>query len=96
MGTQNLQEYRLAVAGNGDKGNEGQRQETNIQDEPRSPLSHAIAGKIWIQQHYHMPGTVCNGEEETITHMLQCQILTNPEWKGTSKLHSKMRGLKEE
>ena len=21
---------------------------------------------------------VCNGEEETITHMLQCQILTNP------------------
>jgi hypothetical protein len=24
---------------------------------------------------------VCNCEEETITHMLQCQILTNPEWK---------------
>ena len=24
---------------------------------------------------------ICNRKEETITHMLQCQILTNPEWK---------------
>ena len=24
---------------------------------------------------------ICNRKEETITHMLQCQIITNPEWK---------------
>ena len=63
MGTRNLREYRLAVTGNGYKGNEGQRQETDIQNDPRSSSSYATTGKIWVQRHYHMPGMQMRGRD---------------------------------
>ena len=37
---------------------------------------------------------VCKSEEETITHMLRCQILTNPEWTRDIQTALKTRGRK--
>ena len=36
---------------------------------------------------------ICNRKEETITHMLQCQILTNPEWKRDLQTALKTAGV---
>jgi hypothetical protein len=48
-------------------------------------MSHGALPVMRQQERFGYSDTttcpVCKSEEETITHMLRCQILTNPEWK---------------
>ena len=48
-------------------------------------MSHGALPVMRQQERFGYSDTttcpVCKGEEETTTHMLRCQILTNPEWK---------------
>ena len=48
-------------------------------------MSHGALPVMRQQERFGYSDTttcpVCNYKEETITHMLRCQILTNPEWK---------------
>ena len=52
--------------GSGYKGNEGQQQETDIQDEPWSSPSYATTGTIWVHQYYHIPGMQKRGRDHNV------------------------------
>jgi hypothetical protein len=60
-------------------------------------MSHSALPVMRQQERFGYSDTttcpVCKCEEETITHMLQCQILTNPEWKRDLKTALKNAGV---
>ena len=55
-------------------------------------MSDAPTKEIQIHHNYHTY-PVCNEEEETIMHMIWCQILTNLDWKQDLQTALKLAGI---